>query len=100
MNLGKAIKTTRTARGLTQQELAQRANLSVSYLSLLEKNKRDPSLSSIESIALALNIPMSIMMFLAADRRELDMIDKGFVEKMSYAIYELVHANQEQQTLL
>jgi transcriptional regulator with XRE-family HTH domain len=100
MDLGKAIKAIRTARGLTQKELAQRADLSVSYFSLLETNKRDPSISTIESIAQALNVPVSIMIFLAADRRELDVIDQGFVEKMSYAIYELIHVNPEQQSFL
>ena len=56
MNLGKAITLSRTRRGLTQAELAKRAGLSVSYLSLLEQNKRtDPTLSTITPLKRGVN---------------------------------------------
>ena len=56
MKLGKAIKLCRTQRYLSQTELAELANISVSYLSLLERDKRDPTLSTIKDIAEALNL--------------------------------------------
>jgi len=100
MNLGKAIKSVRSQLGLTQQELALRSNISVSYLSLLEQNKRDPSFSTIEAIAAALNIPLSILIFLSADRSELDILDESLVQKLSHTVFELIHARSEQPTLL
>ena len=100
MNLGKAIKSIRTQLGLTQKELALRANISVSYLSLLETNNRDPSFSTIEAIATALNIPLSILVFLSAERSELDSLGDSLVEKLSHTVFELIHARSEEPTLL
>jgi transcriptional regulator with XRE-family HTH domain len=100
MNLGKAIKSIRTQLGLTQKELALRASISVSYLSLLETNNRDPSFSTIEAIAAALNIPLSILVFLSAERSELDSLDDSLVEKLSHTVFELIHARSEEPTLL
>jgi transcriptional regulator with XRE-family HTH domain len=71
MNLGRAIKMCRTSLGLSQAELAKRANCSVSYLSLLENSQRDPALSTIEKISHGLNVPIGILFFLAADKNEL-----------------------------
>ena len=66
MNIGKAIKICRHQKGMTQAELAKKSDLSVSYLSLLEQNKRDASISVLEKIANSLNIPLSILLFLAS----------------------------------
>ena len=68
---------------MTQADLANRAGFSVSYLSLLEKNKRDPSLSAVEKIAHALNIPFSILIFLAADKGELSGIDEDLAQRLA-----------------
>ncbi|MBN0726767.1 helix-turn-helix transcriptional regulator, partial [Pseudomonas aeruginosa] len=51
MNVGQAIRLCRTQRGVSQSTIANRANCSVSYLSMLENNKRDPTLSTVTRIA-------------------------------------------------
>jgi len=89
MNLGKAVKLCRTQKDLSQTELAKAADISVSYLSLLERERRDPSLSTVEKIAAALKVPMIILMFLAADNSELSNIDSQLVEKLSYIALKL-----------
>jgi len=89
MNLGKAVKLCRTQKDLSQTELAEAADISVSYLSLLERERRDPSLSTVEKIAAALKVPMIILMFLAADNSELSNIDSQLVEKLSYIALKL-----------
>ena len=58
MNLGKAIKLCRIQRGLTQAKLAEASEISVSYLSLLERDLRDPALSTMVAIADALNVSL------------------------------------------
>ena len=65
MNLGKAIKLCRVQCGISQVELANRSNLTVSYISLLENNKRDPAFSTIQKIARSLRITMSGLMEIA-----------------------------------
>ena len=67
MNIGRAIKLCRNQKGFTKTKLAENSGLSVSYLTLLEQGKRDPNLSTLEKICLALQIPSTVLMFLAAD---------------------------------
>jgi transcriptional regulator with XRE-family HTH domain len=71
MNIGNAIQLVRTKRKLSQTELAARAGISVSYLSLLERSKRDPALSIIEKITAALGMPIELLFFLGAEGNEL-----------------------------
>lgn len=101
MNLGKAISLCRTQRGLTQAELAARAGLSISYLSLLEQNKRkDPTLSTIQRLAEALRVPSGILFFLAADQRELSGLDADLQEKLAHAALRLLNTDEPAQALL
>ena len=75
MNVGQAIRLCRTQRGVSQSTIASRANCSVSYLSMLENNKRDPTLSTVTKIAEALHVPVGLLFVLAADQNELGAID-------------------------
>lgn len=83
MNLGRAIRLCRGQRGMNQAEVAERAEISVSYLSLIEHGKRDPNLSTIERIAQALRVPTSVLVFLAADAEELEELGREAIEKLS-----------------
>lgn len=56
---GEEIRALRGERGYTLQELARRANLSLSYLSEIERGSKQPSLRAIEKIARALNVSRS-----------------------------------------
>ena len=49
MNISKALKLCRTQKGITKTKLAEKADISISYLSLLEQGKRDPNLSTINN---------------------------------------------------
>ena len=101
MNIGEAIKFCRSRRNLTQSELASRSGVSVSYLSMLEKEKRDPSLKTIEKIAFGLGIPASILVLIAADPRELEPIDRAVAEKISHIALNLLREeNSAQEQLL
>lgn len=86
MNLGRAISLCRAQRRFSQLELATRAKISVSYLSLLERNERkDPALSTIQGLADALQVPSGILFFLAADDSELSGLTSELKEKLSHA---------------
>ena len=52
------IKVWREYRGLSQQEAAERARISVSYLSQLQTNKRKGTLHVLSAIAKALNVSL------------------------------------------
>lgn len=53
-----AIKVWREYRGLSQQETAEKAGISVPYLSQLETNKRKGSLDVLTAIAKALHVSL------------------------------------------
>jgi transcriptional regulator with XRE-family HTH domain len=94
MNVGQAIKLCRTQRGISQTDLAQQAECSVSYLSMLENNKRDPTLSTLENIADALGIPVSIIFFLAAEASDLKGIDKSLQGELARTALDLLNESR------
>ena len=57
--LGMVIKTQRTSLGISQEELAHRADLHRTYVSDLERGVRNPSMDSIEKLARALEFSVS-----------------------------------------
>lgn len=59
MDIGLAIKVKRVEASLRQDELAQRCSCSVAYISLLEHNKREVSLTMLQKISSALDIKLS-----------------------------------------
>ena len=54
MDIGERIKEIRIERGLTQEELADRAELSKGFISQVERNLTSPSIATLEDIVLAL----------------------------------------------
>ncbi|WP_251959360.1 helix-turn-helix domain-containing protein [Nostoc commune] len=58
---GKAIRRRRREMDLSQEELAERAQLHRTYISSIERGQRNPSLENIEKLAKALNISISAL---------------------------------------
>lgn len=97
MNLGKAIQTSRQRRKLSQEALAKLAGCSVSYLSMLENSKRDPTISTVEKIAAALKVPVEILFFLAAEKGELAGINKELAGQLALTALELLDEKAPEQ---
>lgn len=68
-----ALREARLGAGLTQEDLAERAEVSVRFISQLETGKRQPSLSALAALAAGLMIPMSVLV--AAIERNLRIFD-------------------------
>ena len=100
MNIGNAIQLARTKRKLSQAELAKRANISVSYLSLLERSKRDPPLSTLRQVASALRMPIEILFFLGAESGELTGLNRELAGQLAYAALELLNEPDPAQAAL
>lgn len=54
--VGRNFTRLRAASGLTQEQVAERANLSQQYISGLENGKRNPTLTTLSAIATALGV--------------------------------------------
>lgn len=66
LKIGKAIRTVRRRRGLSQQALAKKAKISQGFLSLLEQDGREPSLKMTVGLADALGVPVELLLLLGA----------------------------------
>lgn len=51
------IKALRAKKKLSQGAVAEKAGVSVSYISMLERGQRSPPLDTLESLAKALGVP-------------------------------------------
>lgn len=56
MEFGKEVRRRREAQGLTLEALAERASLTPNYIGGIEMGKRDPSLSTVISLARGLRV--------------------------------------------
>ena len=54
---GKRLKTLRRQAGLTQEQLAEATNISVDFISLVERGINAPSFDNLEKLAKALGVP-------------------------------------------
>ena len=71
MNYGKAIRICRTAHGLTQSQLAERLSVGKSHLSLIESDKRAPSLKVLDEVSIVLGVPPHLLTLLASEPGDL-----------------------------
>ena len=59
--IGKAIKAIRTAQGLSQEELAARADLHPTYISDVERGVRNPSWDVVARLAEGMGVPAAVI---------------------------------------
>lgn len=53
------LREVRLARGLTQEQLAEKLDISLNFLNLIERGQRAPSFDTLERIAKVLRTPVS-----------------------------------------
>lgn len=72
MNVGERLRQVREARGLSQRELARRADISNATVSQIESNTINPSVGALKRILDA--VPMALADFFAAPAPEADQV--------------------------
>lgn len=86
--LGNRIREIRHKRKMTLNELASKTDVTASYISQVERDIIEPSLSSLRKIAVALGVPlftflhndtMDPVVVRAAERRKLDLPESSIV---------------------
>jgi transcriptional regulator with XRE-family HTH domain len=99
MKYGRAIKLVRTASGLSQSALAARLSIGPSQLSLIEANKRQPSVAVLAEASAALGVPPHLLTLLASDPGELkEDADPKYVAELARALLGVL-TNARQQGL-
>lgn len=59
---GKRVKQLRQLRELTQQEFAEKANISISFLGNIERGNKSPTVETLQKMADALDVTLSELM--------------------------------------
>ncbi len=77
--LGADLRALRKARGVTLSDLAEQLNRSVGWLSQVERDKSEPSISDLRAIAAALDVPISMLFGQSASPAD----EAGFVVRKS-----------------
>ncbi|WP_171124424.1 MULTISPECIES: XRE family transcriptional regulator [unclassified Ruegeria] len=110
--LGADIRALRKARGLTLTEIAARLERSVGWLSQVERDKSEPSISDLRQIAECLGVPMSMLfahsaapadeqgyIVRAGSRRPMGSGEEGLIEELLSPDltddFEMVHSTFE-----
>jgi CheY-like chemotaxis protein/DNA-binding XRE family transcriptional regulator len=78
--LGRAVRSRRHELGLSQEELAWRAGLNRTYVTDVERGARNLSLSTVDRLAQALQMPLSVLMKNAGGVRETGGGETGRVD--------------------
>ena len=100
-NLGSELRKRRSKLNLTQEDLAELSNISVNFLSQLERtNNQNISIKKIESIATALNTSTPELIS-AAYKNQPDNIENNkskfyFLDKLNIAIKKLPQKEAEE----
>ena len=68
MDIGAKLKELRVVKGLTQEELADRAELSKGFISQLERDLTSPSISTLDDLLQCLGVTLAE--FFAEDSEE------------------------------
>lgn len=83
--LVKKLKPSARKKKMTQENLAELSKLSIQYIGEIERGVRNPSLSSIDKIARALEMPVEELFDLEEYRMTIDDIRELLLEQIKNA---------------
>jgi transcriptional regulator with XRE-family HTH domain len=93
MNIGPVIRNFRQHQNLTLEALAELMEMSVSHLSLIERNKREPSLECLSQLGLALDVPPSVLLLLATEPKK-GVKEDSITQNLRSLINDLLHDDE------
>ncbi len=67
IDFGSVIRRIRNEMGISQKDLAHRLGVSPTYVSLIEGNKKEPSITLIKHFSAVSDIPIEILLWTAID---------------------------------
>lgn len=88
MQFGKTLKLIRVLKGLKQKELAEKLGVSPNYLSLIENDRREPSLSFIKALSKGLDVPVSFLFLDNINEENMTAEQKTLFEKLKSLLKE------------
>ena len=90
MDLGKAIKQLRKQKNYNQKQFCDIVEITQTYLSLLENNKRKPSMEVLEKIASKLETPFAVLLWFTLDSTDVEPRKLEMFELLKPSIDKLI----------
>lgn len=81
--MGNKVRKFRIEKNLTQETFAEELGISVSYVGLIERGQRQPSINILESIAQTLDVPLSVLLCNVREETQVSCIWKQKTENLS-----------------
>ncbi|MFD2116540.1 helix-turn-helix domain-containing protein [Paenibacillus yanchengensis] len=95
--IGENIRTIRKAQGLSQEQLALRADINASYMGQVERGEKNPTIDVLNKIASALHRPLSELVTLPAPIINDEDSEKNiYFEKITHQIVDLSMSEQKE----
>lgn len=91
LSLGRAIKRIRLGAGLSQRELAEKLAVDPTYISHLERDRRDPSVRLLKRFAALTEVPVGSLLVVAL-WDELDSSERATFQPLVSSITRLAGA--------
>lgn len=92
--IGNNIRTIRKAKGLSQEQLALRAEINASYMGQVERGEKSPTIDVIGKIAGALHCPLEQIVNMTATPQD-DNSDSTYSDKIAHQLHGLNVKEQE-----
>lgn len=89
VSIGKNIRKYRQQKKMRQEDLAEKAGLSVNYIGMIERGDKIPALDTFITIVNALGV--------SADMILCDVVDTGYTVKASLLTDQLASLSKEEQ---
>jgi len=100
LELGKAIRIVRDAKGIRLATLAERSGVSVPFLSLVEHGDRQPSLAVLRKVADGLGIPPEVLIMLSQPTSGHLQSDDRTTQSLIAAIQKMLAVEDDLRTKL
>lgn len=81
-NTGNRIRNLRTEKGLSQEQLALNADITTTYLDMIERNDKNPTIKVLERICGALDISLAV--FFSDSGKVNDSMDETSYQIMAH----------------
>ena len=91
MDLGATIKKLRKQKEMTQEDFANKCDITQTYLSQIENNQKEPNLATLKTIGEKLDIPLPIIFYLSMNADDVPEEKRKAFEMVSPSIKSLVH---------
>lgn len=99
MQVGTTIKFLRMTAGLKQSDLAERLGVSSNYISLVENNKRDPSLSFLRDLSNELGVPLGLLFLeVESDQSKTSPEERALLMRIRDLIFQIERMRLQRET--